>query len=401
MPKQICSECIDSVKQSYDFKQQCERSYNTLVALNGAEQNVEDLNSQHETHKDCSIQTEEVLFHMCEMCDSKFLSDEKLRAHRHEEHRDENQFFCRSCPKHYSRLNHLQRHIAYSHPDVSNIRFMKDNVCNICNKSFSRPDHLRRHIENVHRELVNYINIDQVSDDQQNADYDIDEKLNDDTGDNEQLIEAKVKNETSPIIDNSVKSVQYSIKTEKQESNDYNKTEEDVQCEVQLKEENSNDQENQEDEVHNNEDNLDDGAEDDENSDEEKYSRQVKLKTVKTGALVKPMTSKQGQKGRHHFKQEYSCDECNLKFTVRPKYAKHMEEVHNISKIFKCTTCEKTFGRATHLRRHELTHLDIKPYQCDQCEKRFSRLDHLNLHKHHHSDVKPHLCKKESCYLMF
>lgn len=355
--------------------------------------------NKDETHKDCSIQTEEVLFHMCEMCDSKFLSDDRLRAHRHEEHRDEDQFHCRSCTKHYSRLNHLQRHIAYSHPELSNIRFLKDNLCNICNKTFTRSDHLRRHIENVHRELVHFINLDQIGEEQPITDNDIEMKATDDDN-TEQIVGDKSESENEKV---EPKIEQLRIKTEKPQLNALCTTEEEeeteissdnIPCKLELKEEILNKQEIDEHEDYNNQDHFDD--EDEEDDEEEQMS--TKKQNIKTEIDSVPInsTKKKVKKLRNRVKQDYSCDECNLQFNVWLKYAKHMEGVHQISKLFKCKTCEKTFGRATHLRRHEMTHLDVKPYACDQCEKRFSRMDHLNLHKTHHSEVKPYNCNKNT-----
>lgn len=354
----------------------------------GEDHNENQVNNGEEKCKDCAIQTEEVLFHMCEMCESKFLSEDKLRSHRHEEHRDENNFTCRSCPKHYSRLNHLQRHIAYSHPEISNIRFLKDNLCNICNKSFTRPDHLRRHIENVHREMVHFINLDQIGEEQ--SEYDVDMKFVDDDDMKNELIS---KHDNIPIESDEIKFPK--IKTEKLDSSGFINNSKEMGILPGVEMQSSENTLTGKIENYSYEDQNDNHFYDDEENDNNDQSHDenftTKVKTESTSpATVSPKAAKQV---RQRFKEEYSCNECDIKFTVRPKYAKHMEEVHNVSKIFKCKTCEKTFGRATHLRRHELTHLDIKPYKCDQCEKRFSRLDHLNLHKHHHSDVKPYTCE--------
>lgn len=58
----------------------------------------------------------------------------------------------------------------------------------------------------------------------------------------------------------------------------------------------------------------------------------------------------------------------------------------------KCDICGKIYSRATHLRRHLLTHSEEKPLSCKVCNKGFTRLDHLNVHMHHHSDTKPFTC---------
>lgn len=66
-------------------------------------------------------------------------------------------------------------------------------------------------------------------------------------------------------------------------------------------------------------------------------------------------------------------------------------------KIHKCDQCNKCFSRATHLKRHKLTHEEGK-IQCTICDKRFTRIDHLNLHiASNHSETKPFQCEVSDC----
>lgn len=66
-------------------------------------------------------------------------------------------------------------------------------------------------------------------------------------------------------------------------------------------------------------------------------------------------------------------------------------------KIHKCDQCNKCFSRATHLKRHKLTHEEGK-IQCTICDKRFTRIDHLNLHiASNHSESKPFHCEVPDC----
>lgn len=43
-----------------------------------------------------------------------------------------------------------------------------------------------------------------------------------------------------------------------------------------------------------------------------------------------------------------------------------------------CNECDKTFTRATHLKRHMTTHSEERPYACNMCDKKFRRADHLS-----------------------
>lgn len=66
-------------------------------------------------------------------------------------------------------------------------------------------------------------------------------------------------------------------------------------------------------------------------------------------------------------------------------------------KIHKCEHCNKCFSRATHLKRHKLTHEEGKIH-CSICNKRFTRIDHLNLHvASNHSETKPYQCDVPEC----
>lgn len=73
------------------------------------------------------------------------------------------------------------------------------------------------------------------------------------------------------------------------------------------------------------------------------------------------------------------------------------EENNEKFKLHRCDQCSKCFSRATHLKRHKLTHEEGK-IQCEICEKRFTRIDHLNLHvASNHSESKPFQCDVPEC----
>lgn len=73
------------------------------------------------------------------------------------------------------------------------------------------------------------------------------------------------------------------------------------------------------------------------------------------------------------------------------------DQIDSKHKLHKCEQCNKSFSRATHLKRHKLTHEEGR-IQCSVCDKRFTRIDHLNLHiASNHSDSKPHQCDVADC----
>lgn len=69
----------------------------------------------------------------------------RLQMHRLMAHKSEG-FKCRICSKIYTRLTHLRRHIAATHPGIVVSKGMDDLSCHICSKIFTRTEHLKRHV---------------------------------------------------------------------------------------------------------------------------------------------------------------------------------------------------------------------------------------------------------------
>lgn len=104
----MCVQCIESLKISYVFKRQCESAYETLriqlEAQLAFEKSFEDaaamdtdsedelLNAkkvdgpfetfgvQHLGPNEKIVQTEEISFYPCEMCEMKFMCDDTLKV---------------------------------------------------------------------------------------------------------------------------------------------------------------------------------------------------------------------------------------------------------------------------------------------------------------------------------
>lgn len=177
LPGQICIECVDILRQSVQFKQQCENAYETLKSILGVyiettkplnaetmENNALDaaaIESDSDNDEDnpnesiesiiCGpnekcIQTEDICFYPCEMCSLKFFKEEALKEHRASHKSKESGFKCRNCDRQYSRLSHLRRHINVAHPEVNISGKLDDIYCKQCDKHFTRHEHLRRHM---------------------------------------------------------------------------------------------------------------------------------------------------------------------------------------------------------------------------------------------------------------
>ena len=74
---------------------------------------------------------------------------------------------------------------------------------------------------------------------------------------------------------------------------------------------------------------------------------------------------------------------------------KHIREIHDKEKQFKCEKCPSTFKRAEHLKKHiSCVHDKTKNFKCDMCEKVFNRAGHLKVHvKQVHDKVRDNKCE--------
>src|ERR1700761_6391626 len=53
----------------------------------------------------------------------------------------------------------------------------------------------------------------------------------------------------------------------------------------------------------------------------------------------------------------------------------------------KCRYCDRRFGKAEHLKRHQRAHTGEKPFQCSHCGREYARSDVLIRHvRNHHSE---------------
>ena len=60
---------------------------------------------------------------------------------------------------------------------------------------------------------------------------------------------------------------------------------------------------------------------------------------------------------------------------------KHISAVHEGKKPFKCTICDKSFGRKSHMELHiSAVHEEKKPFKCLLCKEGFTRKENLQKH---------------------
>ena len=76
----------------------------------------------------------------------------------------------------------------------------------------------------------------------------------------------------------------------------------------------------------------------------------------------------------------FVCDKCSKTFNREGRLSKHLEKCNQQQPQFKCNKCDQIFNRETRLTEHRKTH-DAKKHQCVTCQKSFEKAWHLKRHK--------------------
>ncbi|XP_055918365.1 zinc finger protein 729-like [Eupeodes corollae] len=79
--------------------------------------------------------------------------------------------------------------------------------------------------------------------------------------------------------------------------------------------------------------------------------------------------------------KNYSCDVCGKKAPSKGALQSHMRYVHQLSRIFKCTFCEKSFKKTDHLKEHMATHTGEVLYTCPYCPTTFNSRCNMYAHR--------------------
>jgi KRAB domain-containing zinc finger protein len=79
------------------------------------------------------------------------------------------------------------------------------------------------------------------------------------------------------------------------------------------------------------------------------------------------------------------CHICGKYFQQRYGLIRHVQNVHERRRDFKCSFCKKAFSEKVGRDDHERIHTGEKPYSCDLCDKAFRAKALLYIHKRYHS----------------
>lgn len=88
----------------------------------------------------------------------------------------------------------------------------------------------------------------------------------------------------------------------------------------------------------------------------------------------------------------FQCNRCEETFTLFKPLLRHYQNIHKITRPFKCNYCPKTLSRVRILIAHEWKHTGHLPFQCARCGLRCKTDADLISHERVHTREKPYLC---------
>uniref|UniRef100_A0AAR5PHX0 C2H2-type domain-containing protein n=1 Tax=Dendroctonus ponderosae TaxID=77166 RepID=A0AAR5PHX0_DENPD len=90
----------------------------------------------------------------------------------------------------------------------------------------------------------------------------------------------------------------------------------------------------------------------------------------------------------HSEEHPFECNFCSVKFKWKQHLQDHLNK-HTKEKRYECSVCKKTFFYSQNLHGHLLSHSDERPFGCDMCSASFKTINQLKNHygKHKRSQI--------------
>ena len=96
------------------------------------------------------------------------------------------------------------------------------------------------------------------------------------------------------------------------------------------------------------------------------------------------------QHKKRHSLDNMICTVCEVKYTDRKQYLRHMRSHRTIVKNASCDQCGQTFSQPAHLRKHMKIHeIGGEKMKCETCMRTFFDEEEMGSHvcKHHACDI--------------
>ncbi|XP_055541396.1 zinc finger and SCAN domain-containing protein 2-like isoform X2 [Wyeomyia smithii] len=94
----------------------------------------------------------------------------------------------------------------------------------------------------------------------------------------------------------------------------------------------------------------------------------------------------------HSGERPFACPHCTKSFRISQGLSRHVHDVHEKLRSYRCDICGNSFGNKRNLTEHRYLHSNERNYACDRCEKSFKQKAALFVHKRSHEEKRPFVC---------